>query len=143
MKPKVTLVARTKNHKILSAARCTRILRAALRKFGRDLKNQNVEAIFLSSAEMQRLNFTYRKKRKTTDVLSFEMHREGLLGLVAIDLKVAARQAKDYQHSLQREAQELFVHGLLHLLGFDHQTKRQANKMAAAENWLNQFWTKS
>ena len=78
--------------------------------------------------EMQRLNATYRHKDRTTDVLAFSQ-REGehadpaapVLGDVVISIPVAARQASERGTELERELAELLVHGILHLLGYDHE----------------------
>ncbi len=77
---------------------------------------------------MRTLNRRYRGKDRTTDVLSFPM-REGafadlrpeLLGDIVISVPAAERQAKEAGHSLIREIERLLVHGLLHLLGYDHE----------------------
>ena len=73
------------------------------------------------------INREYRGKDKPTDVLSFAQ-REGefaflddsLLGDVIISIETAERQAKEKQHSLSRELTILLVHGILHLIGYDH-----------------------
>ncbi len=77
---------------------------------------------------MRSLNRRYRGKDKTTDVLSFSL-REGafpavqpdLLGDIVISVPLAARQAARAGHSLGRELDVLLVHGLAHLLGYDHE----------------------
>lgn len=85
---------------------------------------------------MKKLNFQYRKKNKSTDVLSFEVHHQKLLGNIIIDVDTAKSQSKDYQHSFRREILELFVHGCLHLRGFDHETTPKAAKM---KKWEQKF----
>ncbi len=70
---------------------------------------------------MRRLNREWRKKDKPTDVLSFPSGERGFLGDLVIDVPYAARQARSRGHSLERELQILLVHGVLHLLGFDHE----------------------
>lgn len=73
------------------------------------------------------LNRQYRGKDKPTDVLSFpladELHPE-LLGDVVISVDTAARQAQRRGHSLREEIQTLLIHGVLHLLGYDHEVSR-------------------
>ncbi len=71
---------------------------------------------------MRRLNREFRKIDRPTDVLSFPADVPGLLGDVAIDVPYAARQARRRGHALDREVQLLLVHGVLHLLGHDHET---------------------
>lgn len=73
------------------------------------------------------LNRQYRGKDKPTDVLSFpladDLHPE-LLGDVVISLDTATRQAQRRGHSLREEVQILLIHGILHLLGYDHEVSR-------------------
>ncbi len=77
---------------------------------------------------MRSLNRRYRGKDRTTDVLSFSL-REGtfpriqpnVLGDIVISVPAAARQAAEAGHPLIREIERLLVHGLLHLLGYDHE----------------------
>jgi probable rRNA maturation factor len=77
---------------------------------------------------MRTLNRQYRGKDRTTDVLSFSL-REGpfsevqpeVLGDIVIAVPTAARQAAEAGHALGREIEVLLVHGLLHLLGYDHE----------------------
>jgi probable rRNA maturation factor len=91
----------------------------------------------VSSSKMIQLNTRYRKKKKVTDILSFPapkiFRNHGILGELVICQPVAKRQARDFKHSLKDELKVLIVHGLLHLLGFDHEkSKAQAKLMA---NW--------
>jgi probable rRNA maturation factor len=89
--------------------------------------------------EMRPLNAKYRKKNKTTDVLSFSADslataKRVLLGDVIISVEQARRQAKERNHSLKREMVILLIHGILHLLGYDHErSPRQAKIMAGLE----------
>jgi probable rRNA maturation factor len=69
---------------------------------------------------IRRLNRDYRKKDKTTDVLSFEINENGLLGEIYISLPVAKRQAKEYGVTLVDELVRLAEHGTLHILGYTH-----------------------
>ena len=76
---------------------------------------------------MRRLNNEWRKKDYATDVLSFAYGDElvdGLpfLGEVFIAPEIAARQAAEYGTDTEREIRKLIVHGLLHLMGYDHET---------------------
>ncbi len=102
-----------------------------------------VELVIASSAQVKALNTQYRGKVKTTDVLSFISEIPHVLGSIVIDRKVAERQATEYDHSVKREILELFCHGLFHLLGYDHETPRQARIMrnleSQMENYLNRL----
>ncbi len=89
-------------------------------------------------AAMARLNARYRGKRRPTDVLSFPapsvFRREGILGEIAICGPVLREQAREAGHAPARELDLLLVHGLLHLLGFDHERgPRAAREMARWE----------
>jgi probable rRNA maturation factor len=90
-------------------------------------------SIFLTDDEdIQRLNNTYRSVNKPTDVLAFAM-REGaenylnneLLGDVVVSIPRAEYQSSAYGHSLELEIALLISHGVLHLLGYDHEKKNE------------------
>jgi probable rRNA maturation factor len=87
----------------------------------------------VSDARMRVLNRSYRKKDYATDVLSFE--GDGL-GDLAIATGVARRQAKAAGHSFQNELRVLALHGLLHLLGYDHEDPRDDGRMKRMETRL-------
>ena len=77
--------------------------------------------ILVDEARIQEINRDYRKLDKVTDVISFEEHEEkGYIGEIFICIPKAISQAKEYNHSLQREFTFLMCHGLLHLHGYDH-----------------------
>jgi probable rRNA maturation factor len=83
--------------------------------------------------ELQRLNKTFLRKDYPTDVLSFpEEAPDGFLGEIAISVDRAADQAREFGHSLEDEIRILLLHGVLHLLGMDHEKDR--GKMARAES---------
>ncbi|QRO01120.1 rRNA maturation RNase YbeY [Archangium violaceum] len=92
---------------------------------------------------IRRLNRTWRKKDKATDVLSFPAGDlpKGTpgprqLGDVVISLDTAKLQAKEYERTLESEVARYLAHGLLHLLGYDHERPKDAQKMARAEERL-------
>lgn len=93
----------------------------------------SVEVLLTSDNEIRRLNRTFRKKNKATDVLSFpaSAEAEGMAGDVAISLDTAARQAAERGHTLRDELRLLLLHGLLHLAGEDHE--RDSGEMAVRE----------
>jgi probable rRNA maturation factor len=95
-----------------------------------------VELHLVRSRSMKKLNRQFRGKNKATDVLSFSSQQRNLLGSVVVDVDIAKRQARLYRHSLEREIQELFIHGVLHLLGFDHSTPKEAEVMRRFENYF-------
>jgi probable rRNA maturation factor len=81
----------------------------------------------LGNAQIRELNRTYRRKDSATDVLSFPNPQSPIpspynhLGDIAIATGVARRQAREAGHSLEAELRVLALHGLLHLLGYDHE----------------------
>ena len=81
--------------------------------------------------EVRRLNRRYRHKNVTTDVLSFPAEEPGDLGDVVIAAGVAGRQAREAGHGTQVEYRILALHGLLHLLGYDHE--KDGGRMARLE----------
>ena len=100
----------------------------------------------IDNETINEINKEYRKIDRETDVISFaflddEPDREKILkkkgivdlGEIYISLPKAVEQAKEYSHSLKRELSFLFVHGLLHLLGYDHMEKSDEEKMFALQ----------
>ncbi len=90
-----------------------------------------VEVVFVSEADIRRYNRQYRGLDKVTDVLSFGVENVetagGQLGDVLICLEQAVRQAGD--GDIELELADLLVHGVLHLLGYDHEEPGQAEEM--------------
>jgi probable rRNA maturation factor len=86
--------------------------------------------------ELRRLNREFRKQDYPTDVLSFpaEQPSQGFLGEIAISFETARQQALEYGHSLHEEIEILMLHGLLHLLGMDHETDR-GRMLNAERKW--------
>lgn len=92
-------------------------------------------------AGIRALNRTYRHIDAPTDVLSFGLGPEDgdapggvvLLGDVIVSLERAREQAHEYGHSFEREVAFLVVHGVLHLLGYDHETDAERAEMRARE----------
>ena len=80
-----------------------------------------VSIAFVDDLAMQSLNRKFRRKNKTTDVLTFPGEGQ-FLGDIVISLDQARRQARDERHSLETEVRYLILHGILHALGFDHET---------------------
>ena len=92
----------------------------------------------VGSAAMKRLNSTYRRKHYATDVLSFAapepFRSQGFLGELVICAPILERQARELGHAAERELDVLIAHGLLHLLGLDHERSRaEATRVAALE----------
>lgn len=116
----------------------------ALRKLGPKHADWQAGVRVVTSKEIQKLNAHYRKKNQPTDVLSFGSPEPfwslGHLGELVIALPILKQQAKALKHSSEIELQVLLSHGLLHLLGFDHEKSRShAKKQLAWEARLLAF----
>lgn len=83
-----------------------------------------VSVFVCGDASMRRLNRTYRRRDETTNVLSFPSGAEGngFLGDLIVSEPEARRQARRSRATLSRVMEKLLLHGLLHLLGYDHET---------------------
>ncbi len=96
----------------------------------------------VDNREMQALNARYRHKEMPTDVLSFPSGSSlptglKLLGDVVISVEQADQQAKEYGFTLEDELLRLLVHGVLHLLGYDHERSRaEAKTMGKMEKQI-------
>lgn len=75
---------------------------------------------FIDDKLMRKLNKKYRKKDKTTDVLSFNIGEDGILGEIYISYPTARKQAKMYNCSINEELKRLAGHGTMHILGYTH-----------------------
>lgn len=99
------------------------------------------DVTFVSRVKMRSLNRKFRGKNTPTDVLSFPaleiFARQGHLGDLVICAPILEEQAKRIGHSPKQELQVLLVHGLLHLLGYDHEkSKRESTEMARWESQM-------
>lgn len=103
----------------------------------------------VGDVEIHALNRDYRGKDRSTDVLAFAM-REGepapgqsdVLGDVVISVDTAARQAAERGVTVGEEVRDLLIHGVLHLLGFDHERgANDSRRMKAKERWLRRVLT--
>ena len=114
-------------------------IKKKVRKIKRNkfLKGNNKEFSLLltSSKKMKNLNFKFKNKNKSTDVLSFPNNDKFLntnyLGDVAINFEIVDKRSKDTNFNY--EFDRMWVHGYLHLLGFDHKKIKDFNKMSKIE----------
>ena len=114
-----------------------------------DLFDAELSILLCDDATIHPLNRDYRGKDKPTDVLSFSQ-REGefafvddnVLGDVIISLDTTIRQAMERKHTVQTELRVLLVHGILHLLGYDHIEDEEAEIMEAKEREILSVITK-
>lgn len=118
----------------LLAARTRRALRAV------EQGRAELSLALVGDDAMAELNERHRGKRGPTDVLSFSLlagahaeFRGALLGDVVIDVEQAARQARRARRTLDDELAKLMIHGVLHLLGHDHEEDAEARRMRAEE----------
>ncbi len=116
-----------------------------------DLGSVELSVVLTDDVEIRELNGVFRQRDKATDVLAFAM-REGeplgggaavapgssgeILGDVVISVETARRQAREHGRTLIAEMQMLLAHGLLHLIGYDHRTKREEVVMNDATDRL-------
>jgi probable rRNA maturation factor len=117
------------------------------------LEPGEVSLLIVDNATIQQYNADYRGMDKATDVLSFaiqEEHQEdldivyddedeqipNLYGDIIISAERAVEQANDYGHSLLRELCFLYVHGFLHLLGYDHMNEDEEKEMLAKQQTI-------
>ncbi len=101
------------------------LLEFALEKL--NIENSTFSVILTDDEEVHYLNKTYRNIDRTTDVLSYALNDNGafpgpvnVLGDIFISIPKMKEQAIEYSHSEKRELSFLALHGLLHLLGYDH-----------------------
>jgi probable rRNA maturation factor len=104
-----------------------------------ETKAYTVDISICSAPKMAKINFAFRKIKTATDILSFPTHeffqRQGMLGDLVLCAPVALRQAKEIGHTWQKEIDVLLVHGILHLLRFDHEVgEKDAAEMASWES---------
>ena len=92
--------------------------------------------LLTGDARVQTLNGQFRGKRKATNVLSFPSGDADYLGDIAIAHGVVAREAQEQKKSFAAHAAHLAAHGVLHLLGYDHETEREALAMEAIETQI-------
>ncbi len=110
-----------------------------------DPERVTVSVTFVSSGEIKELNSLYRNVDEVTDVLSFPQYEsyeqfpdkgQILLGDVVICTEQALLQADDFGHSPERELVYLFVHSILHLMGYDHDQEGNKREMREFEEYV-------
>ena len=115
------------------------------------LNNVIFNIIIVDKEKIQYLNKTYRNIDRVTDVISFALEDDDsfvktdfrVLGDIYICLDKAIEQAKEYGHSLKREISFLTIHGILHLLGYDHMTSDEEKEMFGLQEMiLNEYGLK-
>lgn len=129
-------------HNIITTHRLKKItqnvLKLILEEKGRT--TAEISVVYVDDGEMRNLNRNYRGINKSTDVLAFPMN-EGrfaainpdLLGDIVISVPRTQLQAEQHGLSLERELTTLLIHGLLHLMGYDHETDKEEAAMKELE----------
>lgn len=108
------------------------------------LSKKDIELIITDDEEIKHLNLAFRSKDKATDVLSFPFDDMGIvgeilpLGSVVINIEMAKIISHKMGHSLEAEMALLFIHGCLHLLGYDHENDNGEHR-AKEEELINLF----
>ncbi len=115
----------TRTH--ISRSRFRSLAMYALSCAGR--KRATVGVVFVGESRIRSLNARYREKDAVTDVLSFLYERVPLEGEIFICVARARKQARQYGHSFLEELEHLLIHGILHLVGYTHETPDSAEKM--------------
>ena len=123
----------------------------AVSKIVRLPKDSEVSIMIVDNSYIQELNFIYRQQNRPTDVLSFAMNELSddepdydsseelnILGDIVLSLEQASLQSNEYGHSLERELGYLVAHGMLHLMGYDHETDEEARVMRSLEEKIMQ-----
>jgi probable rRNA maturation factor len=130
---------------LLNRQRGVRFEAAPLRAFferlaGEVAGGRSFTVCLVSDRAMRRYNRRFRGINRPTDVLAFEDGASGRAGDLLISAETARRQARRLGHALETELEILALHGLLHLLGFDHESRRDTGRMARAEGrWRRRF----
>ena len=92
---------------------------------GENKGTENISLAFVGKEEIKKLNKKFRNKNKPTDVLSFNLNDENCLGEIVICPEIVRENAKKYGVTIKYETMKMFVHGILHLLGYDHEKSKE------------------
>ncbi len=102
---------------------------------------KSVVCVFVGLAQGRRLNLEFRGRKYATDVLSFAPVEDGSLGELVFCYDVIRKQAVEHQLSFRDELAYMYIHGVLHLLGHDHEkSSSAAKKMFALQDDLFERW---
>ena len=113
----------------------------SLEKIANSLTQKDIELLVVKNDEIQELNKEHRNIDKATDVLSFPMDFEMPnmpLGSIVISTDFVEEKAKEYGHTFNEEFSLLFIHGILHLLGYDHEVDNGEHR-AKEEELIKKF----
>ena len=113
----------------------------SLQKIADELTSKDFELIITTNGEIHELNKEHRDMDKPTDVLSFPLEFDMPnmpLGSIVISTDFVEEKAKEYGHTFNEELSLLFIHGLLHLIGYDHEVDNGEHR-DKEEELINQF----
>ena len=113
---------------------------------GENRERETISLAFVSQAQMRKLNKQFRHKDKPTDVLSFNLNDSRHLGEIVICPEFVRDFAKEQKVSFDDEMVKVFVHGVLHLLGYDHELskKEEARMFKKQDYYLKRIkWPKA
>lgn len=99
------------------------------------LTDKEIELIITDAKEMREINKTHRNINKDTDVLSFPYEEMPMspLGSIVVSSSYLEKNSKEFGHSINDELALLFIHGMLHLLGYDHEKDNGEMRKKEAE----------
>lgn len=135
---KVIQVNQTAEHRASKDVKFTELSISKIIRYlsAKKIRNRNLlkekkemTVVFLTTQQMKKINFQYRKKNKPTDILSFLSADSGSLGELLLCPKILKKQAKEHGHSVEAETFYMLVHGILHLLGYDHEESAKEEKL--------------
>jgi len=111
-----------------------------LQRVSQTLTDKDIELVVTTNTVIQEINKEYRNVDKATDVLSFPYEEMPLapLGSIVISIDLVQQKAEEFSHSQNDEFSLLFIHGLLHLLGYDHEVDN-GEMRAKEEELINKF----
>jgi rRNA maturation RNase YbeY len=99
-------------------------------------KDAEMNIVFVDNKYIKHLNKKYLNKNRPTDVICFLIGENGMFGDVFVSVEQAKKQAKEQGHWLKKELTLLVIHGVLHLLGYDHMTEKENFIMRQKEDNL-------
>ena len=140
---RVQLTGHKKDLKKELVLKAVQFIRQALKKRSRPVPAENalLTIAFLSEKSMKGLNRTFRDTDRVTDVLSFSPVEEGGLGELALCIPKMREQARREGLTLEEEAFYLILHGILHLLGYEHEKGgKKAREMFTLQDSIFEEW---
>ena len=101
-------------------------------------KKQEFSILLTNNKKMKNLNFKFRKKNKTTDVLSFQSNNNKYIGDIAISYEIVNKRSKLSNFFI--EFDKMWIHGYFHLIGYDHKKLKDFKKMVKKENLILNYF---